>query len=130
MSPAATVNRLQTEFPFVLPKGYVDREGNLHREGTMRLATANDEIAPLRDPRVRQNEAYMTIIVLSRVITRLGTLNDVNPGVVENIFSADLDYLQSLYRQINEAGDTSVPAVCPDCGRGFDVHGIAPTGES
>ena len=84
----------------------------------------------LRDPSVRQNEAYMTIIVLSRVITRLGTLNDVNPGVVENIFSADLDYLQSLYRQINEAGDTSVPAVCPDCGRGFDVHGIAPTGES
>ena len=129
MSPAATVNRLQTEFPFVLPKGYVDREGNLHREGTMRLATANDEIAPLRDPRVRQNDAYMTIIVLSRVITRLGTLGDVNPGVVENIFSADLDYLQSLYRQINEAGDTRVPAVCPDCGRGFDVHGIAPTGE-
>jgi hypothetical protein len=125
-----TANRLQTEFPFVLPKGYVDREGNLHREGTMRLATANDEIAPLRDPRVRQNEAYMTIIVLSRVITRLGTLADINPGVVENIFSADLDYLQGLYRQINEAGTTSVPAVCPDCGRGFDVQGVAPTGES
>jgi hypothetical protein len=125
-----TVNRLQTEFPFVLPKGYVDREGNLHREGTMRLATANDEIAPLRDPRVRQNEAYMTVIVLSRVITRLGTLSDINPGVIENIFSADLDYLQGLYRQINEAGTTSVPAVCPDCGRGFDVQGVAPTGES
>jgi hypothetical protein len=125
-----TVNRLQTEFPFVLPKGYVDREGNLHREGTMRLATANDEIAPLRDPRVRQNEAYMTVIVLSRVITRLGTLTDINPGVIENIFSADLDYLQGLYRQINEAGTTSVPAVCPDCGRGFDVQGVAPTGES
>jgi hypothetical protein len=122
--------KLQTEFPFVLPKGYVDREGNLHREGTMRLATANDEIAPLRDPRVRQNEAYMTIIVLSRVITRLGSLSDINPGVVENIFSADLDYLQSLYRQVNEAGTISVPAVCPDCGRGFDVQGIAPAGES
>jgi hypothetical protein len=126
------VSRLQTEFPFVLPKGYVDRDGNLHREGTMRLATANDEIAPLRDPRVRQNEAYMTIIVLSRVITRLGSLvdGDVNPGIIENIFSADLDYLQSLYRQINEAGATTVPAVCPDCGRGFDVQGVAPAGES
>jgi hypothetical protein len=122
--------KLQTEFPFVLPKGYVDREGNLHREGTMRLATANDEIAPLRDPRVRQNEAYMTIIVLSRVITRLGSLSDINPGVVENIFSADLDYLQSLYRQVNEAGTTGVPAICPDCGRGFEVQGVAPAGES
>ena len=130
MKSNGAVNRLQTEFPFVLPKGYVDREGNLHREGTMRLATANDEIAPLRDPRVRQNEAYMTIIVLSRVITRLGTLGDVNPGIIENIFSADLDYLQSLYRQINEAGTTSVPAVCPDCGRGFEVQGVAPAGES
>ena len=130
MKSNGAVNRLQTEFPFVLPKGYVDREGNLHREGTMRLATANDEIAPLRDPRVRQNEAYMTIIVLSRVITRLGTLGDVNPGIIENIFSADLDYLQSLYRQINEAGATSVPAVCPDCGRGFEVQGVAPAGES
>ena len=130
MKSNGAVHALQTEFPFVLPKGYVDREGNLHREGTMRLATANDEIAPLRDPRVRQNEAYMTVIVLSRVITRLGSLADVNPGVVENIFSADLDYLQSLYRQINETGDTQVPAVCPDCGRAFDVHGVAPTGES
>ncbi len=130
MKSDGTLTRPQTEFPFVLPKGYVDREGNLHGEGTMRLATANDEIAPLRDPRVRQNEAYMTIIVLSRVITRLGTLSDINPGVIENIFSADLDYLQSLYRQINEAGDSSVPAVCPDCGRGFQVQGVAPAGES
>ena len=130
MKSNGTLTRLQTEFPFVLPKGYVDREGNLHREGTMRLATANDEIAPLRDPRVRQNEAYMTIIVLSRVITRLGTLSDVNPGVIENVFSADLDYLQSLYRQINEAGDSTVPAVCPDCGRSFQVQGVAPAGES
>ena len=132
MRPNGTVNRLQTEFPFVLPKGYVDRDGNLHREGTMRMATANDEIAPLRDPRVRQNEAYMTVIVLSRVITRLGSLSDgdINPGVVENIFSADLDYLQSLYRQINEVGNTSVSAICPDCGRGFEVQGVAPTGES
>jgi len=122
--------RLQTEFPFVLPKGYVDREGNVHREGTMRLATANDEIAPLRDPRVRQNEAYMTVIVLARVVTRLGTLLDVNPGVIENIFSADLNYLQGLYRQINETGDVAVGTTCPDCGHHFDVQGVAPAGES
>ena len=122
--------RLQTEFPFVLPKGYVDREGNVHREGTMRLATANDEIAPLRDPRVRQNEAYMTVIVLARVVTRLGTLSDVNPGVIENIFSADLNYLQGLYRQINETGDVALGTTCPDCGHHFDVQGVAPAGES
>jgi len=122
--------RLQTEFPFVLPKGYVDREGNVHRDGTMRLATANDEIAPLRDPRVRQNEAYMTVIVLARVVTRLGTLSDVNPGVIENIFSADLNYLQGLYRQINETGDVAVGTTCPDCGHHFDVQGVAPAGES
>jgi len=85
--------RLQTEFPFVLPKGYVDREGNVHRDGTMRLATANDEIAPLRDPRVRQNEAYMTVIVLARVVTRLGTLSDVNPGVIESLFASKSDLL-------------------------------------
>src|SRR5690348_5224470 len=118
--------RLQTEFPFVLPKGYVDRDGNVHREGTMRLATANDEIAPLRDPRVRQNEAYMTVIVLSRV----GTLSDVNPGVIENIFSADLNYLQGLYRQINETGDASVNTTCPDCGHRYRVEGVLPAGES
>jgi len=121
---------LQTEFPFVLPKGYVDRQGNVHREGTMRLATANDEIAPLRDPRVRQNEAYMTVIVLSRVVTRLGTLTDVNPGVIENIFSADLNYLQGLYRAINETGDTLVSTTCPDCGHHYNVSGVIPVGES
>ena len=122
--------RLQTEFPFVLPKGYVDREGTVHREGTMRLATANDEIAPLRDPRVRQNEAYMTIIVLSRVVTRLGSLPDVNPGIMENIFSADLNYLQGLYRQINETGDALVNTTCPDCGHRYQIAGVHPAGES
>ena len=114
----------------MLPKGYVDREGNVHREGTMRLATANDEIAPLRDPRVRQNEAYMTVIVLARVVTRLGTLADVNPVVIENIFSADLNYLQGLYRAINETGETSVNTTCPDCGHHYSVEGVAPAGES
>ncbi|MDZ8052653.1 MAG: hypothetical protein RMX68_028785 [Aulosira sp. ZfuVER01] len=90
-----------TEFEFTLPKGYLDSEGNLHRKGVMRLSTAIDEIAPLRDPRVKANEAYATIIILSRVITLLGALSEVTPAIVENFFSQDLNYLQDFYRQIN-----------------------------
>jgi len=120
---------LQTEFEFVLPKGYVDREGNLHRRGTMRLATANDEIAPLRDMRVRENQAYLTVVILSRVITQLGTIAELNPGVIENIFSADLAYLQSFYRQINEHGTTTIPAGCPACGHKFEAD-LVGLGES
>ena len=112
---------LQTEFDFVLPQGYVDREGNLHREGTMRLATAMDEIAPLRDPRVRENQAYLVIILLSRVITRLGTLPAVSTYEIENLFSGDLAYLQRLYRQVNEQGTTLVPVNCPECSTPIDV---------
>lgn len=92
---------LQTEFSFRLPRGYVDEQGRLHREGTMRLATARDEIEPLRDPRVRENEAYLTVIVLSRVITRLGTLTTITPNVIEKLFAYDLAYLQDVYGIIN-----------------------------
>lgn len=95
---------LQTEFEFTLPRGYVDREGNLHRTGVMRLATAKDEILPLQDPRVQRNEAYLIVILLSRVITRLGDVADVNPGVIENLFASDLAYLQELYNAINTDG--------------------------
>jgi hypothetical protein len=112
---------LQTEFEFTLPQGYVDRDGNLHREGTMRLATAMDEIAPLRDPRVRENQAYLVIILLSRVITRLGSLPQVSPYEIENMFSGDLAFLQRLYRQINEQGTTLVPVTCPECSTPIDV---------
>jgi hypothetical protein len=121
---------LQTEFEFVLPKGYVDREGNLHKKGIMRLATANDEIAPLRDPRVRQNQAYLTIILLSRVITKLGSLSEVNTGIIEGIFSSDLAYLQALYRRINEDGSTEVPVTCPECGHKFEMDLVAGMGGS
>ena len=121
---------LQTEFEFTLPKGYVDPEGNLHRKGVMRLATAIDEIAPLRDPRVRQNQAYLTIILLSRVITKLGSLPDVNPSVIEGMFSADLAYLQALYRRINENTSTAVTATCPECGHEFEVDALGAGGES
>lgn len=98
-----------TEFEFTLPKGYLDSEGNLHRQGIMRLSTAIDEISPLRDPRVKANAAYATIIILSRVITRLGALSEISPAIVENFFSQDLNYLQDFYRRINGfEGQTSV----------------------
>lgn len=93
---------LQTEFEFLLPRGYVSSDGILHRKGRMRLATAMDEIAPLRDPRVKANQAYLVIIVLSRVITKLGSLEDINTDIIENIFSSDLLFLQDFYQQINE----------------------------
>ncbi|MBW4700066.1 MAG: hypothetical protein KME03_19620 [Aphanocapsa lilacina HA4352-LM1] len=92
---------MQTEFEFTLPKGYLDPDGNLHRKGVMRLSTAMDEIAPLRDPRVKSNPAYATIIILSRVIVQLGALPEVTPAVVEGFFAGDLNFLQNFYRQIN-----------------------------
>jgi hypothetical protein len=119
---------LQTEFEFTLPRGYIDREGNLHREGVMRLATAMDEIAPLRDMRVRSNQAYLVIILLSRVITRLGSLPSVNTGVIENLFAADLAYLQALYRRINEEGTSAITVTCPECAAQFEVD-LASLGE-
>lgn len=97
---------LQTEFSFHLPRGYVDDQGRLHRDGTMRLATARDEIEPLRDPRVRENEAYLTVIVLSRVITRLGSITQMTPKIIESLFAYDLAYLQDVYGIIN-FGDPS-----------------------
>jgi len=124
---------LQTEFNFTLPLGYVDESGNLHKSGTMRLATAADEILPLRDARVNANQAYLVIILLSRVITRLGSLPEgsLNPGIIERLFSADLAYLQDLYRRINENAHTRVAATCPSCATRFelDLESAAP-GES
>jgi hypothetical protein len=123
---------LQTEFNFTLPLGFVDESGNLHKSGTMRLATAADEIMPLRDPRVSANQAYLVIILLSRVITRLGNLPEgsVNPGLVERLFSADLAYLQDFYRRINENGHTRVAATCPSCSTRFELDLETAPGES
>lgn len=113
---------LQTEFEFTLPNGYADSDGTLHREGVMRLATAADEILPLKDPRVRSNSAYLTVILLARVVTKLGTLDDIDPHVIENLFVADLAYLQDLYERVNERGANSVDTVCPECGEEFEVE--------
>jgi hypothetical protein len=96
----------QTEIEFELPKGYVDAEGTLHRSGTMRLATAADEILPMRDPRVQENEAYLPVIVLARVITRLGSLKDVHTGIIEGLYASDLAFLENLYAEFNDGADT------------------------
>jgi hypothetical protein len=109
MNKAAKTGGLQTEFEFTLPRGYVDPDGTLHKKGTMRLATAMDEIAPMRDPRVRANQAYLVIILLARVITKLGSVDNIDTGIIENLFSADLAYLQDFYRRINELGTDEVP---------------------
>jgi hypothetical protein len=110
---------LQTEFAFTLPKGFVDDHGTLHRKGTMRLATARDEIQPLRDARVKENEAYLTIILLSRVVTQLGDLDQVTPKTVEGLFAADLAYLQDVYRIVN-FGDPAALAELGAGGRPFE----------
>jgi hypothetical protein len=120
-APALTSRALRTEFPFVLPRGYVDDSGTLHRDGVMRLATARDEILPLRDPRVRENEAYLTVVLLGRVITRLGSLPQVNNGIIEGLFASDLAFLQDLYRRVNQEGHTQAEVTCPVCQHGFTV---------
>ena len=112
---------LQTEFDFELPMGYVDKEGNLHKKGTMRLATAMDEITILNDMRVQNNEAYIVIVLLARVITSLGKISAVNTNVIENLFTADLSYLQAFYRQINETGQTRKEFICPHCSKPFEM---------
>lgn len=112
---------LRTEFDFVLPRGYVDRTGTVHRHGTMRLATARDELVPLHDDRVRENPAFLTVVLLGRVITRLGSVDDIHPGIVENMFAADVAFLQDLYRRINSEGHTRASVACPACQHEFTV---------
>jgi hypothetical protein len=106
---------LRTEFAFTLPRGYVDNVGRIHRDGVMRLATARDELVPLYDDRVRENPAYLTVVLLARVITRLGTVDDVDAMVVEDLFAADLAFLQDLYKRINTEGHTTAIVTCPSC---------------
>lgn len=120
---------LRTEFAFTLPLGYVDPSGAVHKDGRMRLATAADEILPLRDPRVAANQAYLVVLLLARVVTRLGTLQQVDTGVIEGLFSADLAFLQDLYRRINENGHARLPTTCPACAHHFEVDVSSP-GES
>jgi len=113
---------LQTEFEFTLPQGYADDDGDLHQEGVMRLATAADEIKPLKDPRVQSNSSYLTVILISRVVTELGTLENVTPNTIENLFVSDLEYLQDLYERVNTRGADIVDTACPECGEEFSVE--------
>jgi hypothetical protein len=111
---------LQTEFEFVLPTGFVDDQGQVHQRGVMRLATARDEIEPLSDARVKQNELYLGVLLLSRVVTRLGSISPVSPAIIEGLFSTDYSYLQELYLQLNVTGNI-VETRCPNCGHSFEL---------
>ncbi|MDE5965842.1 MAG: phage tail assembly protein [Lachnospiraceae bacterium] len=111
----------QTEYEFILPRGYQDNSGILHKEGTMRLATAGDEILPLKDPRIQQNPGYLTVVLLARVITRLGSLPGVDTRVIENLYTADLAYLQDLYEKINNMDAPCYKTICPHCGQEIEA---------
>jgi len=111
----------EVEHEFILPMGLIDKDGTLHRDGVMRLATAADEILPLQDPRVQRNPAYLSLILLSRVVLRIGGIEEVNPRTMEGLFAADLARLQDLYNAINRIGDPE-RATCPHCERDFDLE--------
>ena len=121
MAIAEPANLLRTDVEFTLPLGYVDDAGRIHRSGVMRLAAALDEVQPLQDSRVQSNQAYISILLLSRVLTRLGSIAPVPPAVVERLFSADFAYLQDLYVRVNEVGGNLAETQCPDCGSRFAV---------
>ena len=126
----AVQETLRTEYPFTLPRGYVDENGRVHRNGVMRLATARDEITTQADQRSKQNPAYLTVLLLERTVTELGDLSAVDTFVIENLFASDLAFLQDLYRRINQDGHTEVAVNCPHCGKDFgvDIAGDAPGG--
>ena len=131
MAPNLTQTPIQSQFPFVLPRGFVDERGVVHREGVMRLATARDEINTQADPRVRQNPAYLTVLLLVNTIRQLGGIAPCTEFVIENLYASDLAFLQDLYRRINQDGHTEADVTCPACGHAFAVAlaGDAP-GES
>ncbi len=112
---------MKTEVAFTLPRGLVDDRGVVHREGTMRLATARDELEPLRDPSVRHNEPYLAVLLLARVVTRIGAITEIDPSLIERLFAADFDHLQRLYVRLNSNGDAIGVLSCPDCGHRFEV---------
>ncbi len=116
---------LEVEFSFILPRGYADATGQVHREGSMRLATALDEIEAIHDPRVLSNEAYLPVALLSRVFTRLGSMPSITPAIVEKLYAADLAYLEDLYLRLNLHDQVTVEAVCPHCGMPFQMQ-VAP----
>jgi len=123
--PAEQHPGLRTEYPFVLPRGYVDEQGQVHRTGAMRLATAKDELTAHAEPQVRQNPAYLSVHLLMRTLTSLGSVPSIDRFVIEHLFASDLAFLQDLYRRINQQGHTEADVTCPECGHQFlvDVAG-------
>ncbi|NEY36413.1 hypothetical protein GTU99_30375 [Streptomyces sp. PRKS01-65] len=119
--PPREEHGLRTEFEFELPRGYVDEAGVLHRDGSMRLATARDELRPQIDLRVKENPAYLSVVLLSQVITRIGTITDVHAGIVERMYATDVAFLQDFYRRVNSEGHTRAAVTCPHCEGGFEV---------
>jgi hypothetical protein len=119
--PAREDHGLRTEFEFELPRGYVDEAGTVHRHGAMRLATARDELRPQIDLRVKENPAYLSVVLLSQVITRIGTVTDVHAGIVERMYATDVAFLQDFYRRVNSEGHTRAAVTCPHCEGGFEV---------
>jgi hypothetical protein len=122
-------NTLKTEFNFILPKGLVDAQGRIHRQGIMRLATARDEICVQKERRVQENPVYGVLVMLSRVITCLGELSSVTPDLLENLFTQDLAYLREFYNRINQQGSAHIVVQCPKCSSDFRVE-LALSGES
>jgi hypothetical protein len=118
---------LTTEHEFTLPLGLVDSDGTLHRDGVMRLATAADEILPLSDPRVQRNPAYLSMVLFSRVIVRIGGIEEISPKTIEGLFAADLAHLQDLYNRVNQL-DPQSSATCPECHAEFSAEVVRPGG--
>jgi hypothetical protein len=118
---------IQTEFEFTLPRGYVDESGQVHQQGRMRLATAVDEIEAYEHPGVQQKESYLPVLLLGRVVTRLGTLAEVTPRVIAGLFASDLAYLQDMYLRLNSSDPIMVGAICPHCNNEFQLQ-VAPLG--
>jgi hypothetical protein len=119
--PPADPETFHTEFSFVLPRGYLDKNGAVHRDGVMRLATGRDELVSLHDDRVRENRAYLTVVLLARVVMRIGPITDIHAGVIENMFATDLAFLQDLYGRVNQEGHARLPVCCPACRHEFSV---------
>ena len=116
---------MKTEFEFTLPQGLVDSEGQVHREGRMRVAMALDEVEALQHPQVQANEAYLPIVLMARVVTQLGSLIAITPEITARLFAADLAYLEDLYQRINSPVPVVVTAVCPHCTHSFHLE-VAP----
>lgn len=119
--PSAGPVEMRTEFPFTLPRGYVDSTGRVHRQGVMRLATARDELVSQRDDRVRENPNYLAVVLIGRVVLNIGDIDDVHGGIIENLFASDLAFLQDLYRRVNQDGHTHARVTCPNCESEFAV---------